>query len=127
MLQPRSGDKLTLVKLAGCDLQVVSLFELYGQNPHSPWHTNTESSTLDLKIASKKLEVAVGLEPTKTGFADQRLGLFGIATKNAVAKFCTQSYTQTALRTPIATPLSLDHIREQRQKAPRRASCRPPD
>jgi hypothetical protein len=30
----------------------------------------------------KKMEVAVGLEPTKTGFADQRLDLFGIATKN---------------------------------------------
>jgi hypothetical protein len=37
-LQPRSGEKLTLVKLGGCDLQVVSLFELYGQNPDSPWH-----------------------------------------------------------------------------------------
>jgi hypothetical protein len=30
----------------------------------------------------KKLEVAAGLEPAKTGFADQRLGLFGIATKS---------------------------------------------
>jgi hypothetical protein len=28
----------------------------------------------------KKVEVAAGLEPAKTGFADQRLGLFGIAT-----------------------------------------------
>jgi hypothetical protein len=28
----------------------------------------------------KKLEVAVGLEPTKTGFAGQRLDHFGIAT-----------------------------------------------
>ena len=28
-----------------------------------------------------KLEVAAGLEPAKTGFADQRLGLFGIATQ----------------------------------------------
>jgi hypothetical protein len=27
------------------------------------------------------MEVAVGLEPTKTGFADQRLDRFGIATK----------------------------------------------
>jgi hypothetical protein len=26
------------------------------------------------------LEVTAGLEPAKTGFADQRLGLFGIAT-----------------------------------------------
>jgi hypothetical protein len=30
--------------------------------------------------ADKKVEVAAGLEPAKTGFADQRLGLFGIAT-----------------------------------------------
>jgi hypothetical protein len=28
----------------------------------------------------KILEVAAGLEPAKTGFADQRLGRFGIAT-----------------------------------------------
>ena len=27
------------------------------------------------------MEVAVGLEPTKAGFADQRLDRFGIATK----------------------------------------------
>jgi hypothetical protein len=27
-----------------------------------------------------RMEVAAGLEPAKTGFADQRLGLFGIAT-----------------------------------------------
>ena len=29
-----------------------------------------------------KMEVAAGLEPAKTGFADQRLDHFGIATKN---------------------------------------------
>ena len=34
----------------------------------------TESSTMN------KLEVAVGLEPTKVGFADRRLDHFGIAT-----------------------------------------------
>ena len=28
-----------------------------------------------------KMEVAAGLEPAKIGFADRRLGLFGIATK----------------------------------------------
>jgi hypothetical protein len=33
------------------------------------------------------MEVATGLEPVKTGFADQRLDLFGIATKmNSVPK-----------------------------------------
>jgi hypothetical protein len=30
------------------------------------------------------LEVAAGLEPAKTGFADQRLGRFGIATSNSL-------------------------------------------
>ena len=30
----------------------------------------------------ENLEVATGLEPAKTGFADQRLGLFGITTSN---------------------------------------------
>ena len=38
-------------------------------------------SCVDPRIL-EKMEVAVGLEPTKTGFADQRLDLFGIATKN---------------------------------------------
>ena len=36
--QPRSGEKLTVVNLAGCNLQVVSIFEVYGQRPDSPWH-----------------------------------------------------------------------------------------
>jgi hypothetical protein len=40
-----------------------------------------------------KMEVAAGLEPAKTGFADQRLDRFGIATKNV--------YTQTV---PILVP-----------------------
>jgi hypothetical protein len=46
------------------------------------------------------VEVAAGLEPAKTGFADQRLGLFGIATKPVskpapnLAQLYTQSYTQ---------------------------------
>jgi hypothetical protein len=33
------------------------------------------------EIKIEKMEVAVGLEPTKTGFADQCLDRFGIATK----------------------------------------------
>jgi hypothetical protein len=37
-IQPNSGENLTTVKLAGCDLRVVSLFELYGNSYHSPWH-----------------------------------------------------------------------------------------
>ena len=33
------------------------------------------------KTERLRLEVAAGLEPAKIGFADRRLGLFGIATK----------------------------------------------
>jgi hypothetical protein len=32
------------------------------------------------------MEVAAGLEPAKTGFADQRLDLFGIATKSVLPR-----------------------------------------
>lgn len=37
-LQSNSGEKLTRVERAGCDLQVDSLFEVYSQNFSSPWH-----------------------------------------------------------------------------------------
>jgi hypothetical protein len=36
--QPNSGERLTVVNLAGCNLQVLSLFEIYGQRTDSPWH-----------------------------------------------------------------------------------------
>lgn len=36
--QPTSGEKLTVVNLAGCNLQVASVFDVYGQHPDSPWH-----------------------------------------------------------------------------------------
>jgi hypothetical protein len=36
--QHSSGEKLTVVNLAGCSLQVVSIFEVYGQWSDSPWH-----------------------------------------------------------------------------------------
>jgi hypothetical protein len=42
------------------------------------------------------LEVAAGLEPAKTGFADQRLGHFGIAT----SKRSYSRYTQTVPKLP---------------------------
>jgi hypothetical protein len=42
----------------------------------APRGQETRRSTIQ-----KIMEVAVGLEPTKTGFADQRLDRFGIATK----------------------------------------------
>ena len=50
----------------------------------------------------QKMEVAVGLEPTKAGFADQRLDRFGIATKPVLTlcKPCTQLYTHLATAPP---------------------------
>jgi hypothetical protein len=50
------------------------------------------------------LEVAAGLEPAKTGFADQRLGHFGIAT----SKPLYPRYTQTVPKLPpqrLFTPI----------------------
>jgi hypothetical protein len=57
---------------------------------------------------SEKMEVAAGLEPAKTGFADQRLDRFGIATKpyetcNKPCAICTQVYTQNCTQTAAAT------------------------
>jgi hypothetical protein len=34
---PSSNEKLTTVKLAGCDLRVVSLYDIYGRSLRSPW------------------------------------------------------------------------------------------
>jgi hypothetical protein len=36
-LQGTSGERLTTLKLAGCDLRIVSLFDVYGQRYNSPW------------------------------------------------------------------------------------------
>jgi hypothetical protein len=36
-LQANSGEKLTTLKLGGCDLRIVSLFDVYGQQFTSPW------------------------------------------------------------------------------------------
>ena len=46
------------------------------------------------------MEVTAGLEPAKTGFADQRLDLFGIATQNFVPTSYTHFRTQSAPATP---------------------------
>ena len=56
------------------------------------------------------MEVAAGLEPAKTGFADQRLDRFGIATKSSETctkprATCTQGYTQNCTQTEPATPI----------------------
>ena len=44
------------------------------------------------------MEVATGLEPVKTGFADQRLDRFGIATK---MKSCTQVIPKPVPQMPL--------------------------
>lgn len=48
-------------------------------------------------MVKKELEVAVGLEPTKAGFADQRLDRFGIAT---LENLYPQSIPKTAPKPP---------------------------
>ena len=57
-----------------------------------------------------KMEVAAGLEPAKTGFADQRLDRFGIATKpcktfTKPCAICTQVYTQICTQNARASPI----------------------
>ncbi len=56
------------------------------------------------------MEVAAGLEPAKTGFADQRLDRFGIATKPSKTctkpcAICTQVYTQNCTQNALAAPI----------------------
>jgi hypothetical protein len=53
-----SGEKLTSVKLGGCDLQMVSIFEIYGQHSDSPWHIRhriINAGTQDCAIQSHAL------------------------------------------------------------------------
>ena len=53
----------------------------------------------------------MGLEPTKTGFADQRLDRFGIATKTLLktctkpCATCTQLYTQNCTQIALVSPI----------------------
>jgi hypothetical protein len=49
------------------------------------------------------MEVAVGLEPTKIGFAGQRLDHFGIATPE---KICTRIYTQNCTQIARTTRIT---------------------
>jgi hypothetical protein len=55
-----SGEKLTTIKLAGCDLRVVSLFDVYGQRFNSPWrikHRIFDVGTQDCLIQSEKMNL----------------------------------------------------------------------
>ena len=53
------------------------------------------------------MEVAAGLEPAKTGFADQRLGLFGIATPEMKLLREGEKRPDTPLVLPVTTTLAL--------------------
>jgi hypothetical protein len=53
-----------------------------------------------------KMEVAAGLEPAKTGFADQRLDRFGIATKNVYTRTVPILVRRTPLQS-LFTPIQV--------------------
>jgi hypothetical protein len=60
VLHQTSGEKLTPVKLSGCDLQIVSIFEVYGQHSNSPWHIKHQiinAGTQDCAIQSQALNI----------------------------------------------------------------------
>jgi hypothetical protein len=68
----------------------------------------------------------VGLEPTKTGFADQRLDRFGIATpENSIPRIYTQICTQTALVSPIYAASFLPNLLKPRMTNGNGGFCRP--
>ena len=55
-----SGEKLTTINLAGCDLRVVSLYESYSQRANSPWqikHRLFNVGTQDCLIQSKMMNL----------------------------------------------------------------------
>jgi hypothetical protein len=56
-----SGEKLTAIKLGGCDLRVISLFDVYGQHLYSPWrikHRVFDVGTHDCVIQSERMKLA---------------------------------------------------------------------
>ncbi len=68
----------------------------------------------------------MGLEPTKTGFADQCLDRFGIATsEKSVPKSYTPNCTQTALAAPIYPVQSLRKLLKPRGGSGFGRFCRP--
>jgi hypothetical protein len=59
-LQQNSGEKLTSVQTGGCNLQIVSIFEVYGQHFDSPWHIKhriVNIGTQDCVIQSQALNL----------------------------------------------------------------------
>jgi hypothetical protein len=82
-LQQSSGERLTSVKLGGCDLQVVSSFDVYGQHLDSPWHIKhriINIGTQDCAVQSQALNLE---SPTvvKSGETLDREHLSGHAPK----------------------------------------------
>ena len=56
-----SGEKLTTINLAGCDLRVVSLYQVYSQRATSPWqikHRLFNAGTQDCLIQSKMMHLS---------------------------------------------------------------------
>jgi hypothetical protein len=56
-----SGEKLTTVKSAGCDLRVVSFYDRYGQNLDSPWrikHRIFNAGTESCVVQSEQLDAS---------------------------------------------------------------------
>jgi hypothetical protein len=55
-----SDERLTTIRLAGCDLNIVSFYDLYGQHYHSPWRIKYRIFNVgaqDCVLQSKELEV----------------------------------------------------------------------
>ena len=72
-----------------------------------------------------KMEVAAGLEPAKTGFADQRLDHFGIATRKLLYPIYTQTCTQIDPITPIYPSSPLCNLLKPHGRLIIRRFCRP--
>ena len=56
---PSSGEKLTTVKMAGCDLRVVSVYDRYGQDFTSPWQIKNRvlnAGTVSCIVQSEHLD-----------------------------------------------------------------------
>jgi hypothetical protein len=59
-LHDPSGEKLTPVRVGGCDLQIVSVYDIYGQHYSSPWHIKHRIFNIgiqDCSIQSKALNL----------------------------------------------------------------------
>jgi hypothetical protein len=59
--QASSGEKLTLVNAGGCNLQVISLFEVYSTRFDSPWHVKNQiinSGARDCVVQSSTIGIA---------------------------------------------------------------------